>query len=150
MGPSPRPRSKVVFVCLHGAAKSIVAAELFRRYAAERDFPVDILARGLEPDPELSPAAVAGLAAEGISVGTGRPTPLTEEDLAGASRVVAFGCAVSGVVPPTIPVEQWTVPAVSDGYGSARAAIGANLAGLLEAVGGTRTAPHHTAGRDPG
>ena len=49
MGPSPRPRSKVVFVCLHGAAKSIVAAELFRRYAAERDFSVDILARGLEP-----------------------------------------------------------------------------------------------------
>jgi len=83
-------------------------------------------------------------------VGTGRPTPLTKEDLAGASRVVAFGCEVSGVVPPTIPVEQWAVPAVSDDYGSARAAIGANLAGLLEVVGGTRTPPHPTAGRDPG
>jgi protein-tyrosine-phosphatase len=128
------PAPKVVFVCLHGAAKSVMAAALFTRRAAQAGVPVEALARGLEPDPEVSPAAARGLLGEGLDVRGDRPRALTPEDLAGASRVIAFGCDVSRVVPPGVPVEQWAeVPAVSDGYAEARAAVVGHFPALLEA-----------------
>src|SRR5262245_44043426 len=46
---------RVLFVCLHGAAKSVVAAAHFRRVAAARGLAVDAAAAGTEPDPELAP-----------------------------------------------------------------------------------------------
>jgi hypothetical protein len=55
---------KVVFVCLHGAAKSVIAAELFNRRSSEAGLPARAVALGLEPDPAISPAAAAGLLAE--------------------------------------------------------------------------------------
>ena len=126
--------AKVVFVCLHGAAKSVLAAALFGQEAARARVPVEALARGIEPDAEISAVAAGGLLAEGLDVRGNRPRVLTPEDLVGASRVIAFGCDVSGIVPPGVPVEQWAeVPAVSDGYARARAAVVSHFPDLLEA-----------------
>ena len=63
--------------CLHGVAKSVVGAAHFRRLAAERGLAVDAAAAGTEPDPELAPAAVKGLAADGLTATPGRPRPVT-------------------------------------------------------------------------
>src|SRR5712691_3153907 len=60
------PRSRVLFVCLHGAAKSVVAAAHFRRLASARGLALDAVATGTEPDAELGPGAVKGLAGEGL------------------------------------------------------------------------------------
>lgn len=125
--------AKVVFVCLHGAAKSVLAAALFEQEATRVGVPVEALARGIEPDAEVSAAAAGGLLAEGLDLRGSRPRVLTPGDLVGASRVVAFGCDVSEMVPPGIPVEQWAeVPAVSDGYARARAAVVSHFPDLLE------------------
>jgi hypothetical protein len=106
----------VLFVCLHGAAKSVVAAAHFRRLASARGLGVDAVAAGAEPDPELTPAAVDGLAGEGLVARPGRPRPVTPYDLATAARIVSFGCAVGGA-----PTERWDdIPAVSEGYAAAR------------------------------
>ena len=59
--PSP-PR--VLFVCLHGAAKSVVAAAHFRALAEAQGLELAAVAAGTEPDPELTPAAVKGLAGD--------------------------------------------------------------------------------------
>jgi hypothetical protein len=126
---------KLVFVCLHGAAKSVVAAELFRRHAADRGLEVEALARGLEPDPTVSPAAAEGLGAEGIDVRAVRPRGLRREDLVRAARVVTFACDVGPLLPPGVPVEDWPdVPAVSEGYPAARAALVARFPRLLEGL----------------
>ena len=126
--------AKVVFVCLHGAAKSVLAAALFEREAARARVPAEALARGIEPDAEVSLAAAEGLLAEGLDVRRNRPRALASGDLVGASRVIAFGCDVSELVPPGVPVEQWAeVPAVSDGYARARAAVVSHFPDLLEA-----------------
>jgi protein-tyrosine-phosphatase len=128
------PTPQVVFVCLHGAAKSVVAAALLERLAARAGVPVRALARGLEPDPALAPAAVEGLRREGLDVGGQTPTALGAGDLRGAARVVAFGCDLSGRVPPGVPVERWDdVPAVSDGFAAARDRIASRLPALLAA-----------------
>src|SRR4029453_15593763 len=85
------PPSRVLFVCLHGAAKSVVAAAHFRKLAAARGLTVSAAAAGTEPDSELAPGAVKGLAGDGLSPAPRRPRPVTLYDLESATRVLSFG-----------------------------------------------------------
>jgi arsenate reductase (thioredoxin) len=94
----------VLFVCLHGSAKSVIAVEHFRRLAAERGIAVDAYLAGTEPDADVPPRVVQGLLAEGIDVRGRRPRPVTRADLERASRVVTFGCELSDFVPPGLSV----------------------------------------------
>jgi len=126
-------RPRVLFVCLHGAAKSVVGAAHFRRLAAARCLDVDAVAAGTEPDAELTPAAVKGLAGDGLAAAPRRPRPVTPYDLAAASRVVTFGCDVTPAAGQ--PVDRWDdVPAVSADYGAARDRILANVERLVESL----------------
>ena len=130
---APR-RRRVLFVCLHGAAKSVVAAAHFRRLAAARGLDVDAVSAGTEPDPTLTPAAVTGLASDGLAARPGRPRPLTRYDLDAATHVVSFGCDVDAGATPT---ERWDdVPAVSDGYEAARDRIVARVERLVAELAG--------------
>ena len=132
---APR-QSRVLFVCLHGAAKSVVAAAHFRRLAAARGLAMTAVAAGTEPDPELAPGAVKGLAGDGLTAVPARPRPVTLHDLDSAARVVSFGC---DVVPARGQrVDQWDVPAVSDGYEMARRRIVDKVERLITELAGTR------------
>jgi len=124
-----KPRQRVLFVCLHGAAKSVVGAAHFRRLAAERGLAIDAVAAGTEPDAELAPGAVKGLADDGLAPTPSRPRPVTIYDLESAARVVSFGCDV--VPTKGQRVDQWEVPAVSDGYRAARERIVAHVERLV-------------------
>ena len=65
-----------------------------------------------------------------------RPRAITLYDLDAATRVVSFGC---DVMPPRGQrVEQWDVPAVSDGYEAARTRIVANVERLVAELAGGR------------
>jgi protein-tyrosine-phosphatase len=127
-------RRKVLFVCLHGAAKSVVGAAHFRRLAMARGLDVDAVAAGTEPDPQLAPGAVKGLAGDGLAAAPGRPRPVTLYDLESATRVVSFGCDIA----PTKGqhVDQWDVPSVSDGYAAARDRIVAKVEHLVAELAG--------------
>ncbi len=122
----------VLFVCLHGAAKSLIAASHLERLARERGITIHAEFAGTEPDPELTPVAVAGLQAEGIAVRGQRPRRVTADDIRSASRVVSFGCDLDALA-PGVPVERWDdVPAVSENYRAARDLILSRLPALLE------------------
>jgi protein-tyrosine-phosphatase len=127
-------QSRVLFVCLHGAAKSVVAAAHFRRLAAARGLTVSAVAAGTEPDAELAPGAVKGLAGDGLTAAPRRPRPVTLHDLDSATRVVSFGCDV--VAARGQRVEQWDVPAVGDGYAAARDRILGNVERLVAQLTG--------------
>lgn len=118
----------VLFVCEHGAAKSVVAAALFNRMAAERGLTVRAVSRGTDLDPCVNPVARAGLAAEGLAWDDA-PTLLAPGDLTAAARVIAFSSlpALAGA-----PVEIWSAPAVGDGYAAARTAIAVHVARLVD------------------
>ena len=121
-----------VFVCLHGSAKSLIAAEYFRRLAARRGLDVRATSAGIEPDADIPPNVMKGLLRDGIDVRGCRPRRITAEELASASHVVSFGCDLGTVGPPGLAVERWDdVPAVSADFDAARDAIVARLERLL-------------------
>jgi protein-tyrosine-phosphatase len=126
-------QQKVLFVCLHGAAKSVLAAADFERLAKERRLPIAAESAGTEPDPEIAPKVLAALKAEGVDLTGHKPRLVTREMAAGAMRVIAFGCALGDAAPEGSKVEQWEdVPNVSDGLPAARAAIRERLERLLD------------------
>ena len=127
---------RVLFVCQHGAAKSVVAAAHFRRLAERRGLSVGAVAAGTEPDPQLAPGAVKGLAGDGLQPSPSRPRPVTLYDLNTAARIVSFGCDVSPQQGQR--VEQWDVPPVSQGYESARDRIASNVERLVAELSGGR------------
>jgi arsenate reductase (thioredoxin) len=130
--PSGKHPRTILFVCLHGAAKSVLAAADLARLAGRRGVPVEAVAAGLEPDAEMAPAVVAALLADGVDLRAQRPRQVSREDVAWAGQVVAFGCDL-GQLADGVPVERWDeVPAVSAGLEAARAAIGARLEDLLD------------------
>jgi len=122
----------VLFVCLHGSAKSLIAAEHFRRLAAERGVAVEATSAGTEADSEVPPRVIHGLLAEGIDVRGRRPRQVTREDVAKASRVVTFACDLGDLAPNGITLDRWDdVPAVSEDFKRARDVIVTRVSQLL-------------------
>jgi protein-tyrosine-phosphatase len=126
----------VLFVCLHGAAKSVIAAAYLGRLARTERLRLTADAAGAEPEPAIAPAVLAGLLGEGIDVRGERPRRVGAEALARASRVVLLGCDLGQPAPPGLPVERWDdIPAVSDGFEAAAAGIADRLPGLVARLG---------------
>jgi arsenate reductase (thioredoxin) len=128
-GMSRDPRT-VVFVCRHGAAKSVLAAADLRRLAAARGLTVAIEAVGLDPDPEVAPAVLEVVVDDRLA--TQKPRRITPADVDSAWRVITFGIGKDELPAGGRAIESWDdVPAVSDGLGAARTAIGRHLERLV-------------------
>ena len=114
---------KVLFVCLHGAAKSVIAAEYLGRLARAAGRDVDATSAGVEPDDAIPEPVVRSLAEDGFDVSGRTPQRLTEAELARADVVISLGCSLDmGSASPRLAT--WDdIPAVSDGYGPARDVI---------------------------
>ena len=127
------PPRRVLFVCLHGSAKNLIALEHFRRLAAERGVAVEAASAETEPDAEIPPRVIQGLLGDGIDVRGRRPRQVTRTDLETASRVVTFGCDLGDLAPVGLSLERWdNVPAVSEDFKKARDAIVSRLPRLLD------------------
>jgi len=131
-GKQPEQAPVVIFVCEHGAAKSILSAALFNKLAGERGLNFRAIARGTNPDPEISPKVAAGLKADGVAASELTPKKISKADLAGAKRVITF-CALPDGYPGNIKVENWdkVLPAIED-YGKARDKLAEQIDRLLE------------------
>jgi Low molecular weight phosphotyrosine protein phosphatase len=105
-GKQTEEASVVIFVCEHGAAKSILSAAIFNKLALERGLNLRAIARGTNPDPEISPKVAAGLKADELASSEPAPKKISKADLAGARRVITF-CALPDGYPGSIKVENW-------------------------------------------
>ena len=127
------PRRQVVFVCEHGAAKSVIAMDYFNKLAAERGLDVRAVARGADPQDKPSSSALAGLRGDGLQPSGERPRPLAVSEARDSARVIAFDCDQPAVAALQRKDACWDdVPTVSDDYARARDAIRAHIAALLE------------------
>lgn len=135
----PGAARTVLFVCRHGAAKSVLAAGDLTRLAAERGVAITAVSGGLEPDEEVPEPVVRALAASGAQVTRPRPRAVTRADLAAAWRVVTFNCDPAELPGPAAQVERWDdVPPVSADLGAARAVIEHRIHRLLDELQGGR------------
>ncbi|MGC2744311.1 MAG: hypothetical protein WA672_14055 [Candidatus Angelobacter sp.] len=116
-------RTRVVFVCEHGAALSVVSAAYFNKLAQQRHLDLHAVARGTTPQKDLAVSAREGLERDGITFDGKRPQALSQEDLAGAILIVAF-TPIPSRFSQTTPVETWSdVPPTGANYDLAREAI---------------------------
>ena len=130
--PAP-PVADVVFICEHGAAKSVVASEYFNQLAAERGLAVRAIARGADPQAELSVSAFKGLKADGLAPTLDAPHPLTAAEVRRSARVIAFDCEQPTMKALRSMDTCWDdVPTVSEDYARARDAIRVHVATMVD------------------
>lgn len=122
----------IIFVCEHGAAKSIVAASYFNKLANEKGLNIQAIARGTNPDEGLSQKAIQGLAEDNLQVTESIPQKLLVEEVKSAQKIITF-CELSKEYQQGIEIEDWSVvPPVSENYEIARDAILQKLNSLFK------------------
>ena len=94
----------VLFLCVHNAGRSQMAAGWMRHLAGDR---VRVLSGGSEPAERVNPAAVASMREVGIDIADGHPKPWTEETLGAADVVVTMGCGDACPVYPGKRYLDW-------------------------------------------
>ncbi len=131
--PSATAARHVLFMCPHGAAKSVLASAYFERLAKEKGLNVRVDARGTEPDPRVSPKVAEHLATNGYRVPVATPQRVTPDDLASADIVISLGCDVGGLAVKAGTLRQWDeVPGPGEDFAGADAAIRRRVAELVD------------------
>jgi protein-tyrosine-phosphatase len=131
------PPQTVLFVCEHGAAKSVIAAAEFNRLAKERGLPWRATFRGTNPEASIAPAVAASLNRDGMTV-QGHPSVVTAADVASAAQVVTFAIQLPGS-PSSAKVQDWNdIPATSSDMTAAREAIRKHVIRLLDQLAAAR------------
>ena len=94
----------VLFVCVHNAGRSQMAAAWLKHIAGDR---VDIRSAGSEPVDRLNPAAVQAMSEVGIDITAEQPTLLTVDAVSRADVVVTMGCGDTCPYFPGTRYEDW-------------------------------------------
>ncbi len=94
----------VLFVCVHNAGRSQMAAGYLRTLGAGR---VQVRSAGSEPGDSINPMAVAAMAEEGIDITAAVPTLLSTQAVAESDVVITMGCGDACPVFPGKRYEDW-------------------------------------------
>ena len=94
----------VLFVCVHNAGRSQMAAGYLRHLAGER---VRVFSAGSAPGESLNPAAVAVMAEEGIDIASEVPRLLSVDSVKASDVVITMGCGDACPVFPGKRYEDW-------------------------------------------
>ncbi|MFG2750759.1 arsenate reductase ArsC [Streptomyces xanthophaeus] len=83
------PAASVLFVCVHNAGRSQMAAGFLRHLAGDR---VEVRSAGSLPGDRINPSAVAAMAEVGIDISRQEPKVLTPEAVRASDYVITMGC----------------------------------------------------------
>jgi protein-tyrosine-phosphatase len=97
----------VLFLCVHNAGRSQMAAAWMKRLAGDQ---VIVYSGGSMPDSEVNPAAIDAMAEVGIDIRTEFPKPWTDEIVRAVDVVVTMGCGDACPIFPGKKYEDWEVP----------------------------------------
>ena len=96
----------VLFVCVHNAGRSQMAAALLNHYAAGR---VEVRSAGSAPAESVNPAAVAAMLEEGIDMSAQVPKILTTDAVRESDVVITMGCGDACPVFPGVSYRDWAL-----------------------------------------
>jgi len=97
-------RPSVLFVCVHNAGRSQMAAGWLRELAAGR---IDVYSAGSEPADRINPVAVEAMAEAGIDIVGETPKILTVDAVRSADVVITMGCGDACPIFPGKRYEDW-------------------------------------------
>jgi arsenate reductase (thioredoxin) len=123
---------KIIFVCEHGAAKSVIAAAYFNKIAKEKNLNWEAISRGTFPDSTLTESTRQGLKGDRIYDPKRVPQKLSLNDTVNAEHIILF-TPLPGGFSTRVPVEDWSsIPNIDAEYISRRNAIVNELNALLD------------------
>ena len=94
----------VLFVCVHNAGRSQMAAGFMRELSGGR---VEVLSAGSEPKDQINPVAIAAMAEEGIDIAHNVPKILATEAVKDSDVVITMGCGDTCPIFPGKRYEDW-------------------------------------------
>ena len=94
----------VLFVCIHNAGRSQMAAGYLRALAGDR---IEVRSAGSIPGDQVNPVAVQAMAEEGIDISTQTPKILTTESVQASDVVITMGCGDACPIFPGKRYEDW-------------------------------------------
>ena len=97
-------KPEVLFVCVHNAGRSQMAAALLDHHANGK---VVVRSAGSDPADRLNPAVVAAMAEVGIDLSRAFPKPLTDASVRAADVVITMGCGDACPIYPGKRYEDW-------------------------------------------
>jgi protein-tyrosine-phosphatase len=97
-------RPEVLFVCVHNAGRSQMAAGFLLKLAGDR---VKVRTAGSEPADEINPVAVQAMREVGVDLSERSPKPLTNEYVREADIVITMGCGDACPIYPGKRYEEW-------------------------------------------
>jgi len=100
------PKPTVLFVCVHNAGRSQMAAGYLRHLGGGR---VDVLSAGSAPAGSINPVAVQAMAEEGIDIAAEQPKILTTDAVKTSDVVVTMGCGDTCPFYPGKRYEDWVL-----------------------------------------
>ena len=101
----------VLFLCVHNAGRSQIAAGFMRKIAGDR---VDVFSGGSQPADGVNPAVVAAMAEKGIDISRELPQPWADEVVRAADVIVVMGCGDACPVYPGKRYLDWELDDPSD------------------------------------
>jgi arsenate reductase len=99
-----KDQPEVLFVCVHNAGRSQMAAGLVKLRSEGR---VHVRSAGSAPGEEISPAVVEAMREIGVDLSEEFPKPLTDEFVKGADVVITMGCGDACPIYPGKKYEDW-------------------------------------------
>jgi arsenate reductase len=104
---------EVLFVCVHNAGRSQMAAALLDHYAQGR---VQVRSAGSEPADRINPVVVEAMAELGLDVSKEFPKPLSADGVRAADVVITMGCGDACPIFPGRRYDDWALddPAGAD------------------------------------
>jgi arsenate reductase len=97
----------VLFVCVHNAGRSQMAAALLERMAGDR---VRVLSAGTHPAEQVHPGVVEVMRERGVDLSAARPRHLEDDAVREADVVVTMGCGDECPFYPGKRYEDWDLP----------------------------------------
>ncbi|QKV93002.1 arsenate reductase ArsC [Streptomyces sp. NA02950] len=111
------PLASVLFVCVHNAGRSQMAAGFLTALAGDR---IEVRSAGSIPADQVNPAAVEAMAEVGIDIADHKPKILTTEALQASDYVITMGC---GDACPIFPGKKYLDWALEDPAGKGVEAV---------------------------
>jgi arsenate reductase len=97
-------RPTVLFVCIHNAGRSQMAAGFLRELGGDA---VEVRSAGSDPGPHINPAAVEAMAEVGVDISDQSPKSLTPEAVETSDVVITMGCGDACPIFPGISYRNW-------------------------------------------